>query len=288
VQQRARGTRGGDAPVDRRQSAVPAVAAEFLAQQQWFVLGAADADERMWASVVYGPPGFVSVPDPLTVRVATRPTGGDPLANALTGSADVGGLGLEPETRRRMRVNGRAHPDGDGLLIEVDQVYSNCPKYIATRTVATALAPEPPRRHEGTRLDGAARSLLGQADTAFVATRAPEHGADVTHRGGNPGFLRVVDDTTIVWPDYRGNAMFNTLGNLQLDPSCGLTVVSPDDGTTLHLSGRGEVLWDLDDLAAFPDAQRVVALHVQATVRLDHAAPLRWRLEHPAQNPPLS
>jgi hypothetical protein len=56
----------------------------------------------------------------------------------------------------------------------------------------------------GTRLDGATRSLLGQADTAFVATRAPEHGADVAHRGGNPGFLRVVDDTTIVWPAYRG------------------------------------------------------------------------------------
>jgi predicted pyridoxine 5'-phosphate oxidase superfamily flavin-nucleotide-binding protein len=140
----------------------------------------------------------------------------------------------------------------------------------------------------GTRLDGATRSLLGQADTAFVATRAPEHGADVAHRGGNPGFLRVVDDTTIVWPDYQGNAMFNTLGNLQLDPSCGLTVVSPDDGTTLHLSGRGEVLWDLDDLPAFPGAQRVVALHVQASVRLDHAAPLRWRLERPARNPPLT
>ena len=136
-------------------------------------------------------------------------------------------------------------------------------------------------------MDGAARSLLGQADTAFVATRAPEHGADVSHRGGNPGFLRVVDDTTIVWPDYQGNAMFNTLGNLQLDPSCGLTVVSPDDGTTLQLSGRGEVLWGLDDLPAFPGAQRVVALHVQASVRLDHAAPLRWRLERPARNPPL-
>jgi hypothetical protein len=79
--------------------------------------------------------------------------------------------------------------------------------------------------------------------------------------------------------------MFNTLGNIALDPATGLTTVDPETGTTLYLSGRAEILWDED---VFPSAQRVVRLTVEASVRLDHAAPLRWELERPARNPPIS
>ena len=97
------------------------------------------------------------------------------------------------------------------------------------------------------------RAPLAQADTAFVATRAPE-GADVSHRGGTPGFLRV-DDGTVSWPDFQGNAMFNTLGNLVVDPACGLTVVDPEDGTTLYLSGQATVADDRR-VTLQPDARR--------------------------------
>ena len=135
-----------------------------------------------------------------------------------------------------MRLNGQAWSTGDGVSIELEQVYSNCPKYIATRHVVGVSAPAPVR-HTGESLDAAATDLLARADTAFVATRGPDGGADTSHRGGNPGFLRVVDSHTIVWPDYAGNSMFNTLGNIAVDPATGLTVVDPVTGTTLYLSG---------------------------------------------------
>jgi predicted pyridoxine 5'-phosphate oxidase superfamily flavin-nucleotide-binding protein len=260
---------------------VPDVAAGFLAEQPWIVLGAQDADKRMWATVLYGRPGFITVPYPSTVHIAARPLPGDPLADALSGP--VGGLAIEPGTRRRMRLNGQAWADADGISIELEQVYSNCPKYIATRHVVGVARPEP-TRHAGPRLDEAGIELLTRADTAFVATRGPDHGADASHRGGNPGFLRVVDATTVEWPDYVGNSMFNTLGNIAADPATGLTVVDPKTGTTLYLSGRAEVLWED---GGFPSAQRLVRLAVDATVRLDRAAPLVWELERPARNPPL-
>jgi predicted pyridoxine 5'-phosphate oxidase superfamily flavin-nucleotide-binding protein len=284
VQQRAGVTDRADALLGMQQPVMPPAAREFLAAQPWIVLGAADAGGRLWASVLYGEPGFVRAVDAATVHVAAVPMAGDPLEGALTGP--VGGLALEPGTRRRMRLNGRAQPVADGLRIALEQVYSNCPKYIATRhpgSVAAAVAI--PARHSGRSLDAPAVELLTAADTAFVATRAPEAGADVSHRGGNPGFLRVVDPNTVIWPDYQGNSMFNTLGNLAVDPSCGLTVVDPADGTTLYVSGEAKVVWDAD---RFPGAQRLVALQVDATVRLDRAAPLRWRLERPARNPPVS
>jgi predicted pyridoxine 5'-phosphate oxidase superfamily flavin-nucleotide-binding protein len=267
---------------DAFETEIPAVAAEFLAAQPWIVLGAADADDRMWATILYGHPGFVTTPSPSTVHVAAQPLPGDPLSGALTGA--VGGLALEPGTRRRMRLNGQAWSTGDGVSIELEQVYSNCPKYIATRHVVGLLRPAVVR-HAGDSLDAAATDLLARADTAFVATRGPDGGVDASHRGGNPGFLRVVDEHTVLWPDYTGNSMFNTLGNIAVDPATGLTVVDPVSGTTLYLSGRAEVLWED---GGFPGAQRLVRLTVDSAVRLDDAAPLSWELERPARNPPVS
>ena len=137
--------------------------------------------------------------------------------------------------------------------------------------------------HARRALDARARELLAAADTAFVATRGLD-GLDASHRGGRPGFLQTPDEHTIVWPDYSGNTMFNTLGNIAADAAAGLTVVDPADGTTLHLSGQAEVLWED---GGFPSAQRLVRLTVEQAIRLDNAAPLRWELERPARNPPV-
>jgi predicted pyridoxine 5'-phosphate oxidase superfamily flavin-nucleotide-binding protein len=258
------------------ESAMPPVAREFLAAQPWIALGAEDADGRVWATLLYGAPGFITTPAADVVDVAATPPPGDPLAGALDGP--VGGLALEPSTRRRMRLNGAAVSAAGGTTIRLEQVYSNCPKYIATREVAAVVPRPAPVRVAGTALDARAAALLAAAETAFVATRGPD-GFDVSHRGGRPGFLAVLDERTIAWPDYQGNRMFNTLGNIAADGGCGLTVVDPQDGTTLYLSGRAEILWD---------RERTVRLELTAVVRLEQAAPLRWRLERPARNPPLA
>jgi uncharacterized protein len=268
VQERAGVTEIADQLLGTQEPVVPPVAREFLSDQVWIVLGAADAHGRPWASPLYGDPGFVTTPDPQTVHIAAHPVEGDPLTR-INGA--VGGLALEPASKRRMRLNGHATTDATGITIALEQVYSNCPKYIAKRH------PMPRRatnsvRHESNQLDAAAERLLAQADTAFIATRAPE-GADVSHRGGAPGFLRT-ENGTVSWPDFQGNALFNTLGNLVVDPACGLTVIDPEDGTTLYLSGEATVADD-----------RRVTLTPTTVVRLDNAAPLSWWLERLGRYP---
>ena len=241
---------------------IPPVAREFLSEQPWIVLGAADAHGRLWASPLYGEPGFITTPDESTVHIAAQPLEGDPL-DRIDGA--VGGLALEPATRRRMRLNGHAtttrrrhHDRARPGLLELPEVHRH-PARDAARRTAPAARPR-------------TRALLTRADTAFVATRAPE-GADVSHRGGSPGFLRV-DGDTVSWPDFQGNAMFNTLGNLVVDPACGLTVVDPEDGTTLYLTGHATVADD-----------RRVTLHIHDAIQLENAAPLRWWLERPGRYP---
>lgn len=254
---------------------LPEIARDFLDDQPWIVLGAEDVQGRVWASVLYGWPGFISTPRADAVVIAAEPLAGDPLSEAVDGP--VGGLALEPSTRRRLRLNGRAASGEDGITIELDEVYSNCPKYIATRELEAVVNDAPPARAASDWLDARAMQLLAAADTAFVATRGPD-GLDVSHRGGRPGFLHTRDEHTIVWPDYPGNRMFNTLGNIAVDGRCGLTVVDPEDGTTLYVSGHASILWE---------KTRAVQLRVEAVVRLDRAAPLRWRFERAARNPPL-
>ncbi|WP_167476372.1 pyridoxamine 5'-phosphate oxidase family protein [Nocardia arthritidis] len=253
---------------------IPPVAALFLAEQRLVVLAAADADGRMWASQLTGAPGFVRAVDTGTIGIAARPVPGDPLRAALTRPAHVGMIALQPQRRRRMRANGTAEPADYGLRIVTDQVYSNCPKYISIRDIESRLpVAQPPSSVRGTELDARQRDAIGAADTFFVATADAEGNADASHRGGNPGFLQVLSPTRLRWPDYRGNSMFMTLGNIADDPRCGLLI--PDwSGGALQLTGTAELVWDPDTFTA--GAQCSIDFTISEVVELRDAYPLRW------------
>ncbi|MFD8369710.1 pyridoxamine 5'-phosphate oxidase family protein [Streptomyces sp. NPDC059688] len=257
------------------------VAAAFLELQPLLVVGAADpATGRVWASPVVGTPGFVRATGPRQMSVAGGPPPTDPLATALTTpGTPVGTIALDPRTRRRMRLNGRLRPTARGFAVEADQVFSNCPKYIQRREsyeVTGARTPGPARL--GGRLDRAGMECVRTADTFFVATVHPA-GADASHRGGNPGFVRVDSPGELSWPDYPGNAMFLTLGNLRTDPRAGLLFLDWETGTTLQLTGEART--------EFSDGGgRRVRFTVTEVVRTPAAVPLRWSApEYSPANP---
>lgn len=254
---------------------IPDVAAAFLTHQPMIVLGAADPDARVWATVLAGTPGFLTAPDPGTLRIAATPLPTDPLADALAGPAKVGAIAIEPATRRRMRVNGLSTPDGSALVVHPDQVISNCPKHIQRRDFT--LVPAQPRQvSRSGELTGAQQAAIRAADTFFVATVGPDGDADASHRGGNPGFVDVLSPTRLRWPDYQGNLMFLTLGNLAVDPRAGLVFPDWRDGALLQLTGTARTLWDPAVAARYPGAQRVVDFEITAVHHTTHALPLHW------------
>ncbi|MET9440285.1 pyridoxamine 5'-phosphate oxidase family protein [Streptomyces sp. NPDC006610] len=268
---------------------VPPVARDFLAEQPMIVLGGADADGRIWATQLTGTPGFLRVPDPRTLLMDALPLPEDPLAGVLgsAASADgptpqaparIGMIAIEPATRRRMRINGRAHRTGDGLRVDLDQVIANCPKYLQKRDY-TVEAPDPAAARAvttGEALTDAQQRTVSAADTFFVATASDRGDADASHRGGNPGFLQVLSPTLLRWPDYVGNAMFLTLGNLRLNPAAGILVPDWRTGSVLHLSGTARTVWDPEEIAKVPGAQRLVEFSVEAVREVSAASPLRW------------
>ncbi len=261
---------------------------EFYASLPYLFLGTVDEAGRPWASVATGRPGFVSTPDGRTLSVAAPVLTGDPLAHGLSVGAPVGVLGLEFSSRRRNRVNGRvtAH-GGQGFTIAVDQAFGNCPQYIQTRAPKAADDAPPSAPQAVTRrvLVDADRASIAAADTFFIATHfsenrgRPVEGADVSHRGGKPGFVRMDDEATLTWPDFAGNSHFNTLGNLLLNPKAGLLFVDFTSGGLLYMTGVAETIWDGADLASFEGAERLVRFRLDTLIRLDGALPFRWDFE---------
>ncbi|KUY93995.1 MULTISPECIES: pyridoxamine 5'-phosphate oxidase family protein [unclassified Burkholderia] len=257
----------------------------FFAQLPFFVLGGVDAHGQPWATLRVGTPGFVTAPDARTLRIDGDALPGDPLAGAWQRGAPLGGLGIEFDTRRRNRVNGVVRAtDGGALTIAVEQSFGNCAKYIQGRkpTFVAREAGASIASDVSDRLSDADRALLAQADTFFVASAntsadaGAARGADVSHRGGMPGFVRVDDAHTLTTPDFSGNRFFNTLGNLQHDPRAGLLFVDFDSGDLLYVAARAEIVWDGPLVASFDGAQRVVRFHVREVRRMRAVLPFRW------------
>ncbi len=175
---------------------------DFYGQLPFLVLAARDERGRPWATLVAGLPGFADSPDPGTLDVAAVPAVGDALENALGEGADVGILGIELETRRRNRVNGRVSLRADaGFSLSVEQSFGNCPQYIHPRSWERAAGnPPAPVRTEHDHFSSSLRDLVEGADTFFIATghrgdgEDPAFGTDASHRGGEPGFVRVAGE----------------------------------------------------------------------------------------------
>jgi len=217
----------------------------FLADRTFAVITARDGAGRLWTSPLTGPRGFLEAAGPTTLVINTRLGEGDPL-HGLPAGQQAGLVVVEFATRRRVRVNGTLTGAGDATLVmEVEQAYGNCPQYIHQRLLAQgtpgSAGAGDVRRDEA--LAPADAELVRAADTFFLGTTNPERGSDSSHRGGAPGFVRV-DGDRLWWRDYPGNNLFNSFGNLAVDPEAALLFLDFDTGRTLHLSGTAEIEWE--------------------------------------------
>ena len=249
--ERAVALRNGTMLSDR----IVARARPFLAGQRMVVVAASDPEGQLWASLWFGPPGFVRSEEEGSRVSVTRSPGGvspdDPVAGHLQPGQSLGLLAIELSSRRRLRINGvLGDSDAATLEVEVREAFPNCPKYIQRRHPAPSLSPAAQTRETGARgetLDAPRRDFVARVDTAFVASAHPTRGLDASHRGGSPGFIRVEGARTLRFPDYPGNSMFQTLGNLAIDPRAGLALLDFARGRVLMLTGTAVASFGAED-----------------------------------------
>lgn len=281
--------RVGERDVARRHGAaissrITAGALSFLERQRLLAVSAVGDDGGLWTSVWCGAPGFVRGGDGrrVSIRLASMEVSPhDPVLLRLAGGREVGILAIELATRRRLRINGTVESkSADEIGILVRESVGNCPKYIQRRQAVDAFTGSRRASEEsGRAIDAERRALVERVDTAFVGSIHPARGADASHRGGAPGFIKVVDATTLRIPDYRGNSMFMTLGNFEIDPRASLAALDFEAGRIVSFSGSAYLRFGAED-SAHPTGGtgRYWDLQVREWVQIELRAPLRWQL----------
>jgi predicted pyridoxine 5'-phosphate oxidase superfamily flavin-nucleotide-binding protein len=107
------------------------------------------------------------------------------------------------------------------------------------------------------------REFIGRADMFFLATCDHRGIPTVSFKGGDPGFVRVVDERSIAFPNYDGNGKYLSMGNLLMNPNVGLLFIDFENQKRMRLQGVATIRDDDELLAEYPEAQFVV--RVEAT-----------------------
>jgi predicted pyridoxine 5'-phosphate oxidase superfamily flavin-nucleotide-binding protein len=225
-------------------------ARDFLSQQGVVAVAVEAPDGSLWASLWCGAPGFLRADESgEQVEVKTEPLRDDIVHQLVRSGNPLGMVVIDFATRRRLRINGVVRSvDSAGFVLRVRETFGNCVKYIQRRWRS-----DQPERGGGSAivsgrtLDDERRGFIARTDTLFVASIHAERGLDVSHRGGEPGFVRVVDDVTLGIPDYSGNSMYQTLGNFAVDARAGLALIDFDGRRVLSLTGTAAVVFGSDD-----------------------------------------
>jgi hypothetical protein len=215
----------------------------------------------------------------------------DPVLGRVAIGRDVGILVIELASRRRLRINGSVEAVSPAQVsILVRESVPNCPKYLQRRRPYASTTPAGRSPGESGRvLDADRRTLVEHADTAFVGSINPSSGADASHRGGAPGFIKVVDATTLRVPDYPGNGMFMTLGNFEIDPRASLAVLDFEGGRAVSFSGAARLRFE-GEYTNHPTGGtgRYWDFLVREWVQFDLPPAVRWELVDASPFNPLT
>lgn len=241
---------------------------KFLNGQNSFMISSMDQNGRVWSSFLAGNPGMIQATEADIVKINTKINEHDPLFSNISQNKEVGILVIDFASRIRVRINGEisvVYPDGK-FEIKIEQVFGNCPKYIQARrfkykAVEGIVNTE---FHPCNTLSKNQQNWISESDTFIIASSSSEGKMDISHRGGMPGFVYVMNEKTIMFPDYSGNMLFNTLGNIVQNPNVGLLFFDFNNGDTLQITGEASIIWNIDKdiFSKFPGAQRLVQLQI--------------------------
>ena len=285
-------------------------------------VGAIDGEGRPWTTVWGGGPGLgqplggsmVGVKTPVdalhdpVVQLLSSPRAGEtgtagPQSNA---GKLMGGLIINLDTRKRDKLAGKMvagaiatlEDDANGeaqaqaqYVFLIEESIGNCPKYLNRKDIRPA-ATHAKVLSDSPQLSKDAIEVIAKTDLFFVSSTQDYKDMDTNHRGGPIGFVRVTEDqegsSVIVWPEYSGNRLYQTLGNLEITPLAGLVFPDFETGDVLYVTGKTETLVGKEANAVIPRSNLAVKLTVTAAKLVGEGLPFRGvPVEQSPYNPRL-
>ncbi|KAF2117063.1 hypothetical protein BDV96DRAFT_17994 [Lophiotrema nucula] len=302
-------------------------AAYMLQRAPLLALGTQDSQNRPWTTLWGGSPGFSQPLGGGIIGTRTIVDGvNDPVVQALVGGGEKGemvkgdrdvdggrmvsGLTIDLMTRKRVKIYGRmvagalgeveveyegntaAKVDGAPdqqdqlqLVYKVEQSLGNCPKYLNQYDIQPALTTSKLISRSDV-LSEEAKSLIRKVDMFFLSTSTAED-MDTNHRGGPPGFVRILSDTEIVYPEYSGNRLYQSLGNLQTNPKIGITFPDYETGTILYTTGEAEILVGEAAAQLLPGSNLALKIKIDEVRLVEGGLPFRGTRKIPSPYNPL-
>jgi ferredoxin-NADP reductase/predicted pyridoxine 5'-phosphate oxidase superfamily flavin-nucleotide-binding protein len=296
-------------------------AAFRLQQAPLLAIGTLDSQDRPWTSLWGGNHGFSEILGGGIIGTRTLVDAVyDPVLQALVGHAEKGemvpgndkmlaGLTIDLIERKRVKIFGRmvagcvnevkveieddriklaGVPETQQqvqLITKIEQSLGNCPKYLNQYDIQPALV-SPTLVSQSQTLSEEAKALILKSDMFFLTTSVPED-MDTNHRGGPAGFVRIVSDTEIVYPEYSGNRLYQSLGNLLVNPKIGITFPDYETGDVVYITGTAEVLVGNDAAAILPGSNLVVKIKIDEARAVRQGLPLRGTRKIPSPYNPI-
>ncbi|UQC73560.1 oxidoreductase FAD-binding domain-containing protein [Colletotrichum lupini] len=233
----------------------------------------------------------------------------------------VSGLAIDLTTRDRVKFGGRmvagaVTVPSDGIAaaedrssssssevqiaVHVEESLGNCPKYLNKKDVIPRASLVKGRVERELPLSEEAVKVVRGADMLFLTSGHEEGGddggsgssMDTNHRGGSRGFVRVARNdeggVEIVYPEFSGNRLYQTLGNLKLNPLVGIAIPDFETSDVLYLTGSASILVGQDAAAYLPRTKLAVKITVSAAVFVQSGLPFSGTpLEPSPYNPPV-
>lgn len=272
-------------------------------------IGTLDQNGRPWTTVWGGQRGLSQPLAEGIIGIKTPITGKyDPVVEELVGREATGevvrqegkgkmvsGLTIDLEARKRVKMHGRMVAGAlmmredeateakqavaeVQLVLKIEQSLGNCPKYLNKKAITPAMS-LPKLVAESTMLPQQAIDLLRKADLFFISSSQDDIDMDTNHRGGPPGFVRVLSNeahgSVLVYPEYSGNRLYQTLGNLKINPRAGICVPEFETGDMLYLTGDTEIFVGADASKLLPRSNLAVKLAVTSARFVSQALTFR-------------
>lgn len=270
-------------------------------------LGTLDKQGRPWTTIIGGEPSCMRPMGRSIVAINSLvDLKYDPVVEIIRAlqaqdgenGSIIGGLSIDLASRNRLKLSGRLISgrhgleinllnDHDGLgearlMIRIESSLGNCPKYLNKKTIIPAL-PNPVMISDSLPLPEMAVRLLAKADMFFISSSTSndsKRSVGTNHRGGPPGFVRVLHNdtangTALVFPEYSGNRLYQTLGNLHLYPRAGLCFPDFDTQDVLYVTGITEIISGTEAAALLPRSNLVVKVTVTSARFVQGSLPFR-------------
>ncbi|KAL8392909.1 hypothetical protein RB595_002919 [Gaeumannomyces hyphopodioides] len=240
-------------------------------------------------------------------------------ASAADAGLPFSALSIDFRNRDRVKLAGRVvagvmgKPDGgEGgaaaaeesgvgqvqLALAVLEALGNCPKYINLKTIRPHV-PRPELVSDSLPLSPRALEILEGADLFFLSSSNGKGQMDTNHRGGAPGLVRVVrnspgsdgsgggPEVVLAYPEFSGNRLYQSLGNLHLDPRVGVAVPDFASSDVLYLAGTTRLLVGAESAALLPHTKLAVRIDVTAARLVRDGLPFRGDVvDFSPYNPP--